>query len=146
MCSAFGSRTAPSRRKAFGQVASSVAEVCESPLANNVTSCPNATSSSVNQCTTRSVPPYSLGGTASVNGATCAMRIFPSPVCDHGYEKALSQHSAPACRDWNVPASAKFPLFSVSTFLLSQSGLADAMRGEQISLAVMLHDCCAVVA
>ena len=28
-----------------------------SPLANNVTSCPSATSSSVNQCTTRSVPP-----------------------------------------------------------------------------------------
>src|SRR6202163_1693510 len=80
MCNALGSRTAPSRRSAFGHVASSFADVCESPLANRVTSCPSATSSSVSQCTTRSVPPYSLGGTASVSGATCAMRILPSPV------------------------------------------------------------------
>ena len=57
MCSALGSRTDPSRRSAFGHVASSFAEVRESPLANSVTSFPNATSSSVNQCTTRSVPP-----------------------------------------------------------------------------------------
>jgi len=52
----------------------------ESPLANSVTSFPSATSSSVSQCTTRSVPPYNLGGTASVSGATCAMRIYISPL------------------------------------------------------------------
>src|SRR6187551_609330 len=79
MCSAFASRTAPSSRSARGQPGSSFALVCESPLANNVTSCPSATSSSVIQCTTRSVPPYSFGGTASVSGATCAMRMM-SPV------------------------------------------------------------------
>src|SRR6478672_3254889 len=80
MCSALGSRTDPSSRSALGHVESSFADVWESPLANSVTSFPNATSSSVNQCTTRSVPPYNLGGTASVSGATCAMRIYPSPV------------------------------------------------------------------
>ena len=32
-------------------------DVRESPLAKSVTSCPSATSSSVSQCTTRSVPP-----------------------------------------------------------------------------------------
>ena len=42
----------------------------ESPLANKTTSCPSATSSSVSHEMTRSVPPYSLGGIASVKGAT----------------------------------------------------------------------------
>src|SRR5262249_2130427 len=73
MCNAFGSRTAPSRRKAFGQHASRLAEVCESPLANKTTSCPSATSSSPNHEMTRSVLPYSLGGMASVKGAICAI-------------------------------------------------------------------------
>jgi len=44
------------------------------PVANSVTARPISTSSSVNQNTTRSVPPYSLGGTASANGAIWAMR------------------------------------------------------------------------
>src|ERR1700676_5169375 len=88
MCNALGSRTDPSRRRAFGHVASSFAEVWESPLANRVTSFPSATNSSVNQCITRSVPPYSLGGTASVSGATCAMRIYPSPVVIVDEQKA----------------------------------------------------------
>ena len=48
-----------------GQTGSSRAEVAESPLANSVTSWPSATSSSVKKETTRSVPPYSFGGTAS---------------------------------------------------------------------------------
>src|SRR5262245_52916691 len=75
MCNAFGSRTAPSRHKAFGQHASRFAEVCESPLANKTTSCPRATNSSANHEITRSVPPYSLGGMASVKGAICAICI-----------------------------------------------------------------------
>src|ERR1700722_18073545 len=75
MCSALGSRTAPSSRSARGHAASSLAEVCESPEANSVTSWPSAISSSVSQDTTLSVPPYSLGGIASVNGAICAICI-----------------------------------------------------------------------
>jgi hypothetical protein len=42
-----GSRTAGLSRKACGQLAMSLARVMESPLANNVTSWPRATSSSV---------------------------------------------------------------------------------------------------
>src|SRR5215813_12946597 len=75
ICNAFGSRTEPSRRNAFGQHASRFAEVCESPLANKTTSCPSATSSSANHEITRSVPPYSLGGMDSVKGAICAICI-----------------------------------------------------------------------
>ena len=49
--------------------------VCDPPLANKVTLWPCRTSSSANQETTRSVPPYNFGGTASARGATSAMRI-----------------------------------------------------------------------
>src|ERR1700676_431448 len=108
MCNALGSRTDPSRRSAFVHVASSFAEVLESPLANSVRSFPSATSSSVSQCTTLSVPPYSLGGTASVSGATCAMRIHSSRVVGVGSKRPLSR-MAPACRGGNVSACAKFP-------------------------------------
>jgi hypothetical protein len=52
-----------------------LADVTLSPLANRVTSCPISTSSSVRKETTRSVPPYSFGGTASWRGAICAIRI-----------------------------------------------------------------------
>ena len=75
MLSAFGSRTVPSSRSARGHIGSSFALVTESPLANKVTSWPRATSSSVSHEMTRSVPPYSVGGTASVRGATCAIRM-----------------------------------------------------------------------
>ena len=57
MCKAFGSRTEPSRRNAFGQHACNLAELRESPLANKTTSCPKATRSSVSHEMTRSVPP-----------------------------------------------------------------------------------------
>lgn len=75
MCNPIGSRIESSRRNARGQMALSSADVRESPLANSMTSCPSATSSSVSQEMTRSVPPYRLGGTASVSGEICAMRI-----------------------------------------------------------------------
>ena len=75
MCRAIGSRTVSSRRSARGHIGSSLADVRELPLANSVTSWPRATSSSVSQETTRSVPPYSFGGIASVNGAICAIRM-----------------------------------------------------------------------
>ena len=79
MCSALGSRTASSWRSARGHIGRSVADVVESPLANSVTSWPSATSSSVSQWMTRSVPPYFFGGIASVKGAIWAMRIqYPS--------------------------------------------------------------------
>src|SRR5215217_3934192 len=68
----------PASRSPWGTQGTSVAEVWESPLANSVTSWPCATSSSVSQDTTRSVPPYSFGGTASANGATWAIRTIPS--------------------------------------------------------------------
>src|SRR5262245_46490058 len=64
-----------------GQHASSLADVCESPLANKTTSCPSPTSSSANHEITRSVPPYSLGGMASVKGAICAICMH-SPFCE----------------------------------------------------------------
>src|SRR5260370_40996261 len=132
MCSALGSRTDPSRRSAFGHVASSLAEVRESPLANRVTSFPSATSSSVSQCTTRSVPPYSRGGTASVSGATCAMRIYPSPLVVMDEQKPrfspLRRWHRHA-RGGNVSACAKFPKGHA---LLPHHGLADAITPHQI--------------
>ena len=108
MCSALASRTEPSRRSACGHIGSSLAEVRESPLANSVTSWPSATSSSVSQEMTRSVPPYSFGGIASVRGAICAMRMKEpvSPVrlaCGHS-----GQHAKP-----EVPAS--HPLTKIGT-------------------------------
>src|SRR5205807_10580387 len=68
-----------SRRRARSQGACRTASVCESPLANNVTSCPCRTSSSVKYDTTRSVPPYSCGGQLSCSGTTCAILISPHP-------------------------------------------------------------------
>src|SRR4029077_7674086 len=84
MCRALGSRIEPSRRSARGQNASSFADVQESPLANSVTSWPTARSSQPSQYTTCSVPPYSLGGIASVNGAMCAICMKEPP---HNHEK-----------------------------------------------------------
>ena len=49
---------------------SSRADVCERPVANNVTSWPSSTSPSQSPAITRSVPPYPVGGTFSYNGAT----------------------------------------------------------------------------
>src|SRR5262249_1824653 len=57
----------------------SLAAVLESPLANSVTSWPWRTNSSVRYETTRSMPPYSCGGTLSYRGATCAILIECSP-------------------------------------------------------------------
>src|SRR5829696_9784857 len=68
----------PANLSPCGTHGTSFAEVLESPLANSVTSCPSATSSSVSQDTTRSVPPQSLGGTASASGAIWAMRTVIS--------------------------------------------------------------------
>ncbi len=62
---ASGSTQRGSRRSAAGAHGTSSARVLESPLANSVTSCPRSTSASVKKCTTRSVPPYSFGGTLS---------------------------------------------------------------------------------
>ena len=62
-----------SRRSARGVQGMRRALVFESPLAKSVTSCPWATSASVRYETTRSVPPYSAGGTDSYNGATWAI-------------------------------------------------------------------------
>src|SRR5262249_31913491 len=69
-----------SRHKARGQAATSFALVWESPLANSVTSCPSRTSSSVRYETTRSVPPYRLGGTLSYRAATCAILMMDLTV------------------------------------------------------------------
>src|SRR6476661_6457471 len=74
-CGARGSLHAACSRSASGHIGASVAEVDESPLANNVTSWPSCTSWSVRYDTTRSVPPYNFGGTLSLNGATCAIRM-----------------------------------------------------------------------
>jgi hypothetical protein len=70
-----GSERGRFNRRARGQTGTSLALVRESPLANSVTSWPRPTNSSVNQETTRSVPPYNFGGTLSARGAICAMRI-----------------------------------------------------------------------
>src|SRR4029453_18692430 len=67
-----GSERGRLKRRARGQTGTSLALVRESPLANSVTSWPRPTNSSVNQETTRSVPPYNFGGTLSARGAICA--------------------------------------------------------------------------
>ena len=66
------------------------------------------TSSSVSQCTTRSVPPYSLGGTASVSGATCAMRISRLLFCHACEQKPWPIVGTGMPYSGNVLASAKF--------------------------------------
>jgi hypothetical protein len=71
---ALGSSPKPRGRSARGTVAISRPGMFESPVAKVVTSCPRATSSRTRPSTTRSVPPYPAGGTASSGGATCAMR------------------------------------------------------------------------
>src|SRR4029453_7252774 len=83
-----GSERGRCKRRARGQTGTSLALVRESPLANSVTSWPRPTNSSVNQETTRSVPPYSFGGTLSARGAICAMRIvlFPTSI-DLGFRR-----------------------------------------------------------
>src|SRR5215216_750707 len=71
-----------------------LALVIESPPANNVTSCPSATNSSVSHETTSSVPPYDLGGTLSANRATWAMRINPPVVTLDGLDASLPARSS----------------------------------------------------
>src|SRR5215207_784916 len=111
-------------------MASSFAEVRESPLANSVTSCPNATSSSVSQCTTRSVPPYSLGGTASVSGATCAMRISASPVC-HACEQKPWPTVGTGVPFWGTFSHLRSSFDGNAFLLLPRRGLVDAIRYDQ---------------
>src|ERR1700719_149643 len=74
-----------SRREVFDP-GMSLAEVCESPLANKVTSWPCATSCSVRNETTRSVPPYILGGTLSYRGETCAIFTGASRWANHTHQ------------------------------------------------------------
>src|SRR6202040_1798717 len=144
MCSALGSRTDPSRRSAFGQVASSFAEVRESPLANNVTSFPKVTSSSVNQYTTRSVPPYSRGGTASVSGATCAMRISPSPyVADPLTNNRSTLHWHRRAAEGTFSHVRSSP---ADAYFLHTSVLLVPSRAIRCLSPSMLQDCCAVMA
>src|SRR4029450_4089604 len=70
-----GSERERCKRRARGQTGTSLGLVRESPLANSVTAWRRPPHWSVNQETTRSVPPYSFGGTLSARGAICAMRI-----------------------------------------------------------------------
>src|SRR4051812_4286886 len=99
MCSAFGSRIESSRRSALGQTDTSLADVRESPLANKVTSWPSVSSSSVSQWMTRSVPPYSFGGMASVNGAICAMCTGETSIAE------TPTHDCPGLPDEHWPLS-----------------------------------------
>src|SRR5262249_17263945 len=71
------------RRRASGAPGTSSARVRESPLANSVTSCPRSSSASVRKWTTRSVPPYSFGGTRSYNGEICAILNPGAPGSSH---------------------------------------------------------------
>jgi len=72
----------------------SSALLIESPLANKVTSWPRSISSSVSHETTRSVPPYSFGGTLSASGATCAIRNAQT-------SEQISTDSLPRGGRWN---------------------------------------------
>src|ERR671930_1880636 len=58
---------------AWSTTYSSLASVCESPVANSVTSCPASASPSASRATTHSIPPYPLGGTASHGGGISAI-------------------------------------------------------------------------
>ena len=58
----------------FGSGTTNRASVRDPAAANRVTSWPAATKPSVSTDTTRSMPPYPLGGTASHAGATMPMR------------------------------------------------------------------------
>jgi hypothetical protein len=62
-----------SSRMAWSRTGTSRARVWASAAANRVTSWPSSTSASVRCATTRSVPPYSFGGTASYRGVTWAI-------------------------------------------------------------------------
>jgi hypothetical protein len=134
MCNAFGSRTEPSRRNAFGQHASSWAEDCESPLANKTTSCPSATSSSVSQEMTRSVPPYSFGGIASVKGAICAICMQILYWVDR--TKALLEVQSPAfcagCGPNDAPALRDFDLGRAKLMLPCGRSVRCSLLNEQV--------------
>jgi len=76
---------------ALGHMGTSRALVTESPLANNVTSCPRRTNSSVSQYTTRSVPPYSTGGTLR-KAVLPAQFSFSHALNWSGLHPAISSH------------------------------------------------------
>src|SRR5262245_24956738 len=83
-----------SSRMARGQAAISRADVRESALAKSVTSWPRRTSSSVSHDTTRSVPPYSCGGTLSARGATWAILMTLGGARGVPMTPALAEASA----------------------------------------------------
>ena len=77
----------------FFEQSKPVAAICHGPWTlveagvlsgRTLTSWPSLTSSSVRKNTTRSVPPYSRGGTLSASGATCAIFIGGKRVCKTG--------------------------------------------------------------
>src|SRR5215470_6056515 len=96
-----------SRRRARVHIGTRLAWVRESPVANTVTSCPCFTNSSVRYETIRSVPPYSLGGTLSYSGATCAIRIKKGPHSLFGAARDTLPPGPPFHKDkdggWRAP-------------------------------------------
>src|SRR5262245_18854257 len=85
--------------------------VRESPLANSVTSWPSLTSSSVKYATTRSVPPYSCGGTLSVNGATCAILMTAeSLICNRcaRLRARMTRVTPPSCESQRCVARTSY--------------------------------------
>ena len=82
-----------------GRHAPMVAAVRESPEAKSVTSCPRRTSSSVRRETTRSVPPYSGGGTGSTSGARMAIR---NPTSSCAIQRSVSAAELPWTRTQHI--------------------------------------------
>src|ERR1035438_2572815 len=68
---------------ALGTHFANLADVCESPLASSVISCPIFCNSSAKLYTTTSTPPYLIGGTGSSNGANSAILIILTNLLEY---------------------------------------------------------------
>jgi hypothetical protein len=117
----------------------------------HVTSWPKPTNSSVNHETTRSVPPYNLGGTLSARGAICAMRIVLSGVRRGFWRNSTSVHwfmvgrrqvTLNSLRSRSPQAGSAFGLSdAISRITSDDPGGMPNGSGAQMTRAQPTHNC-----
>src|SRR5262245_40790250 len=143
------SRTDGSSRSAVTEQGASSAVVTESPLANRVTLCPSATISSTRYDTIRSVPPYRRGGTLSMRGAMCAIRMYGVSSCPgsrprtHGAEVGSLKRANGKWQMERFRPSVRSPftrsVFGHSALRIGNGGEQGDLRAARIEPRV-LHD------
>ena len=146
MCNALGSRTDPSRRSAFGQVASSFAEVWESPLANRR----DVVAQARPVPRSASAPPVRCRHTAWAEQPPSAEQ--PARCAFHRLLfLSYDVEQKPLPPGWHRHAESGTFSHLRSSFehasLLPHCGLADAIRARsEFPIVAMLQNCCAVMA